>query len=59
VEGAVTESGVFGGADAVFDAGVATVPQFQIGQLPATGVGEHTCPNRRQWYTPGPVSAEW
>lgn len=40
VEGQVTQAGVFGGADAVLDAGVAAVPQFQVGELAAFGVGE-------------------
>jgi hypothetical protein len=39
-KGQVAQSGVCGGADAVFDPGMAAVPQFQLGELPTTGVGE-------------------
>jgi hypothetical protein len=40
VEGQVAQAGVFGGADAVLDAGVAAVAQFEVSELPAWGVGE-------------------
>jgi hypothetical protein len=39
VERQVGQADVFGAADAVFGAGAAAVPQFQVGQLPAAGVG--------------------
>ena len=38
----VAQSGVLAVADAVLDAGVAAVPQFQISELPTGGVGEET-----------------
>jgi hypothetical protein len=39
VQWQVAQPGVLGRADAVFDAGAAAVPQFQVGELPAPGVG--------------------
>src|SRR6187399_3498259 len=42
VEGEVAQAGVFGGADAVVNAGMATVPHFQVGELSTVGVGEES-----------------
>jgi hypothetical protein len=39
VEGKVARAGVFGGLDAVLTACAAAVAQFEIGELPALGVG--------------------
>jgi hypothetical protein len=39
VEGKVARAGVFGGPDAVLTACAAAVAQFEIGELPALGVG--------------------
>jgi hypothetical protein len=39
VQGQVGQAGVFGDADAVLAAGAAAAAQFQVGQLPAGGVG--------------------
>ena len=35
VEWQVAQAGVFGGADAVFDASVAAMPKLEVGELPA------------------------
>jgi hypothetical protein len=39
VQGQVAQAGVLGGADAVLASGAAAVAQFQVGELPALGVG--------------------
>jgi len=38
--GEVGQAGVFGAPDAVLGAGSAAVPQLEVGQLPAAGVGD-------------------
>jgi hypothetical protein len=40
VQRQVGQAGVFGVADAVLGAGAAAVPQLEVGQLPAGGVGD-------------------
>jgi hypothetical protein len=39
VQGKIGQAGVFGRADAVFDAGAVAVPQFWVGQVTAAGDG--------------------
>src|SRR6185437_17117262 len=39
LEREVAQAGVLGAADAVFAAGAAAVPQFQVGELAASGAG--------------------
>jgi hypothetical protein len=42
--GEVVQAGVFRAADAVFAAGVAAVPQFQVGELAAFSARGSKCP---------------